>query len=124
MRSARIVWILSIVGALAAPGTARATLSLQQRAIGLGYPAQECTYCHTFSMAHMQKRARELGITSMNCLTCHGNKLPKSGPGLFNARGKWLLAEKTRREAKQIDPAWLKGFVESKPDTKEHKPPP
>ena len=52
------------------------------RAKQLGYPAQNCTYCHT---------------------------TPRGGIG-HNDRGRWLIAEKTRRKANSVDVAWLSDY--------------
>jgi mono/diheme cytochrome c family protein len=62
----------------------------------------------------MQKKAKEAGIAVQNCLHCHGEKLPRKGASTLNDRGKWLEAEKTKRKAKEADPAWLKDYVEAK----------
>jgi hypothetical protein len=39
---------------------------------------------------------------------CHNEKLPKKGAVSHNERGKWLLAEKERRKAAEVDATWLK----------------
>lgn len=63
----------------------------------------------------MQKKAKELGITSVtDCMSCHGEKLPKKGASTLNDRGKWLVAEKEKRGAKEIDVAWLKEYPADK----------
>ena len=68
----------------------------------------------------IQKKAKELGFTSVtNCQSCHVEKLPKKGAVTHNERGKWLLEEKAKRKAtKEVDPAWLKDYVEKKADEK------
>ena len=58
----------------------------------------------------IQKQAKEAGIPASNCLYCHGEKLPKKDAVTHNERGKWLLAEKDKRKAKEVDPAWLKDY--------------
>lgn len=59
----------------------------------------------------MQKKAKELGITTVtDCMSCHGEKLPKKGAMTLNDRGKWLMAEKEKRGAKEVDVAWLKEY--------------
>ena len=58
----------------------------------------------------MQKKAKELGFPVGNCLYCHNEKLPKKGAVTHNARGEWLIAEKAKREAKEVDVAWLKEY--------------
>lgn len=63
----------------------------------------------------MQKQAKEAGVQVQNCMHCHGEKLPKKGAMTLNDRGKWLVAEKDKRKAKEADGAWLKDYVEPKP---------
>jgi hypothetical protein len=58
----------------------------------------------------MQKKAKELGFAVQDCTFCHGEKLPKKGAMTLNDRGKWLLAEKGKRGAKEVDVAWLKEY--------------
>jgi hypothetical protein len=59
----------------------------------------------------MQKKAKDLGITGVtDCMSCHKEKLPKKGAMTLNDRGNWLVAEKTKRGAKEIDVAWLKEY--------------
>ncbi len=62
----------------------------------------------------IQKKAKELGYPARNCLYCHGEKLPKKGAMTHDDRGKWLVAEKQKRNAKEVDPSWLKDYVEPK----------
>lgn len=62
----------------------------------------------------LQKKAKDAGFPAQNCQYCHGEKLPKKGAVTHNDRGKWLLAEKDKRKAKEVDPAWLKDYVEPK----------
>ena len=60
-----------------------------------------------------QKKAKELGITSVqNCQSCHVDKLPKKDSHKENERGQWLVDQKEKRKAKEIDIAWLKDYVE------------
>ena len=77
---------LALLMAGAAP--AHATLDLQKKAKAAGMPAQACIYCHT-------------------------DKLPKKDAHSLNERGEWLKSEKEKRQAKEIDPAWLKEYVEA-----------
>ncbi len=58
----------------------------------------------------MQKKAKELGYAAADCTFCHGEKLPKKGAMTLNDRGKWLVAEKGKRNAKEVDVAWLKDY--------------
>jgi SMI1/KNR4 family protein SUKH-1 len=62
----------------------------------------------------MQKKAKEAGLEAQNCLYCHGEKLPKKGASTYNERGEWLRAQKEKRQAKEIDAAWLKEYKEKK----------
>jgi hypothetical protein len=63
----------------------------------------------------MVKKAKELGITSVqNCQSCHVDKLPKKDAHKVNERGQWLLDQKAKRKATEIDVAWLKEYVEKK----------
>jgi mono/diheme cytochrome c family protein len=61
-----------------------------------------------------QKKAKELGFPAQNCQYCHVEKLPKKGASTNNERGAWLASEKTKRGAKEIDVAWLKDYKEEK----------
>ena len=62
----------------------------------------------------IQKKAKELGLPATNCLYCHNEKLPKKEAVSHNDRGKWLIAEKEKRKAKEIDVAWLKDYPADK----------
>ena len=64
--------------------TTQAKPGFLARAQELGYPAQDCTYCHT---------------------------KPTGGAG-WNARGNFLRAEKKKKRASEVDVAWLKGYKE------------
>ena len=66
----------------------------------------------------IQKKAKELGFKVTNCQSCHVEKLPKKGAVTHNDMGKWLLAEKDKRKAKEVDAAWLKDYVEKTADEK------
>jgi len=66
----------------------------------------------------MQKKAKAAGFPATGCLYCHGEKLPKKGAVTHNDRGKFLIAEKEKRKAKEIDCTWLKEYVEPKADEK------
>jgi len=58
----------------------------------------------------MQKKAKAAGFEATNCQYCHVDKLPKKDAHPLNDRGNWLLAEKTKRNAKAVDGAWLKDY--------------
>jgi hypothetical protein len=62
----------------------------------------------------MQKKAKELGYPATNCLYCHADKLPKKDAVALNERGKWLVDQKDKKKAKEVDLAWLKEYVEKK----------
>jgi hypothetical protein len=63
------------------------------------------------TLAH-QKQAKEAGVDVKNCQYCHVDKLPKKDQGAheLNDKGKWLMAEKDKRKAKEVDGAWLKDY--------------
>jgi hypothetical protein len=58
----------------------------------------------------IQKKAKELGYPATNCQYCHVEKLPKKGAMTHNERGKWLLDQKAKHGAKEVDAAWLKDY--------------
>lgn len=57
-----------------------------------------------------QKEAKAAGVDAKNCQYCHVAALPKKDSHESNDRGKWLVAEKAKRNAKAIDGAWLKDY--------------
>lgn len=59
----------------------------------------------------LQKKAKEAGFPATNCQYCHVEKLPKKGAVSHNERGKWLIAQKEKKAAKEVDPAWLKDYT-------------
>lgn len=66
------------------------------------------------------KAAKEKGYPAANCLYCHTEKMPKKDTFKveeLNDRGKWMMAEKDKRKAKEIDLDWLKDY----PGGKEQK---
>jgi hypothetical protein len=87
MKKTRSMGLLALGAFLAASGSAYATMPMQKKAKDAGLPVTGCTYCHV-------------------------DKLPKKGAATLNDRGKWLMAEKERRKAAEVDPAWLKDYVE------------
>jgi hypothetical protein len=62
----------------------------------------------------IQKQAKAAGAAAAACTTCHMEKLPKKGAMTLNDEGKWLLAEKVTRKAKEVDGAWLKDYKPKK----------
>lgn len=64
------------------------------------------------------KRLKELGYPIEDCQYCHLDRAPKKDRAHeVNKRGKWLFAEKQRRGVRTIDPEWLKDY----PGGKEQK---
>ena len=59
-----------------------------------------------------QKQAKAAGVAVKDCTFCHVDKLPKKDEGKheLNDVGKWLVAEKEKRGAKQVDGAWVKDY--------------
>jgi len=58
----------------------------------------------------IQKQAKAAGADVKNCQTCHVAALPKKDSHENNALGDWLVAEKTKRNAKAVDGAWAKDY--------------
>ncbi|HET9795865.1 MAG TPA: hypothetical protein VFS34_15535 [Thermoanaerobaculia bacterium] len=58
------------------------------------------------------KQAKEAGYPATNCLYCHTEKLPKkeNAKQQLNDRGKWLLAQMEKKNAKEVDVNWLKDY--------------
>jgi hypothetical protein len=73
-----------------------------------------CTFVGASAYATMpiMKKAKDAGVAAANCMYCHGEALPKKTAFTLNERGKWLMAEKERRKAAEIDGAWLKDYKE------------
>lgn len=83
--AAMIAWAVGML----LSGVSSATLDIQKKAKAAGFPATDCMYCHT-------------------------EKMPKKGSAAENDRGQWLVAEKAKRQAKEVDPAWLKDYPADK----------
>ena len=62
----------------------------------------------------IQKQAKAAGAMAANCQACHVDKLPKKDAHTLNDKGKWLVEEKDKRKAKEVDGAWLKDYKEDK----------
>ena len=62
------------------------------------------------------KKAQAAGFADVkNCQSCHVDKMPKKGEKLeFNDMGKFLVAEKGKRKAAEVDVAWLKDYKAKK----------
>jgi hypothetical protein len=70
---------------------------------------------HASASMPMVKKAKDAGITQVqNCQSCHVDKLPKKESHKVNERGQWLLDQKAKKNAKEIDVTWLKDYVEKK----------
>ena len=52
-------------------------------------------------------KAKALGYPAQNCSYCH--RSPQGGTE-WNKRGQWLIEEKKRRKAEQVDMRWLKDY--------------
>lgn len=56
------------------------------------------------------KKAQALGFKEIeNCASCHTSKTPKKGEPLAE-RGKWLMEQKAKHKAEEIDLNWLKDY--------------
>ena len=67
-----------------------------------------------FASMPIQKQAKDAGVTGLACVTCHAEKMPKKGAMTLNDKGKWLVAQKDAKKAKEVDGAWLKDYKEEK----------
>jgi hypothetical protein len=106
--------IAAAVFALTA-ATARATIRIQGEAQALGYPAQNCSYCHVFDSDHMKERGagpNGVRVTHLDCYACHRDRLPKRGVHLLNERGLYLSWAKRQFRADKVEAAWLKNYRE------------
>ncbi|MBL0212097.1 MAG: hypothetical protein IPQ13_14480 [Holophagaceae bacterium] len=59
------------------------------------------------------KKAKDLGFTYIqNCASCHVDKMPKKEAKgePFGEVGKWLMAQKAKNKAAEVDVAWLKDY--------------
>jgi hypothetical protein len=61
---------------------------------------------------------KALKFGAKNCLYCH--KQPTGGEG-WNERGEWLIAEKERRKADEVDVEWLADYKEGAKKDAENK---
>lgn len=55
-------------------------------------------------------KAKDKGYPANNCQYCHVSKVPTKEtfkPDDLNGRGAWLVAERDKQKAKNVDPAWL-----------------
>ena len=59
------------------------------------------------------KKAKELGFAYItDCASCHLDKMPKAASKgePYNEVGKFLLAQKAKNKATEVDVAWLKDY--------------
>ena len=53
-------------------------------------------------------RAYDAGVTA--CTSCHVNEKPKKKGEPMSERGQWMMDQKEKRQAKDIDLSWLKDY--------------
>ena len=70
------------------------------------------------SIAYPPFLAKAKKYGAKDCRFCHVNA---EGGTPFNDRGKWLIAEKERRQADVVDPDWLAGYKKSAKKTSAKK---
>ena len=63
------------------------------------------------SMAYPPFFAKAKKFGAKDCKFCH---VKAEGGPPFNARGKWLISEKTKRNADAVDPEWLADYKAAK----------
>ncbi len=63
------------------------------------------------SMAFPPFLVKSKKFGAKDCTFCH---VKKEGGGVMNARGKWLMTEKTKRNADAVDPEWLASYKAAK----------
>jgi len=59
------------------------------------------------------KKAKDAGFAYIkDCASCHVDKMPKKDAKgePFGEIGKWLLAQKAKNKATEVDVAWLKDY--------------
>jgi hypothetical protein len=117
-RSATVVLLTCGVGLLATVPS-RATVDMEKQARKLGFPAENCLYCHAtpHAVEKMKATAKELHMAEGNCLVCHGANIPAK----LNDRGQWLVDEKARRKADRLEMIWLKDYVAPEAKAPEEK---
>ncbi len=65
----------------------------------------------------MLSQAKAAGVPAKNCQYCHTVAMPKKEgfkPDELNERGKWLVTEKDKQNAKEIKGDWLKTYPGAK----------
>ena len=59
------------------------------------------------------RQAKELGFPAQNCRYCHTTAVPRKDafrPDELNDRGRWLLQQKEHHGAKAVDLRWLREY--------------
>ena len=65
--------------------------------------------------APLVKKAQAAGFADVkNCQACHVDKMPKKDSHELADMGKFLMAEKAKRKAAEVDVAWLKDYKAKK----------
>ncbi len=77
-----VVAAFTLLYFVAVAPTARTYPPFQQKAKALGFPANDCSYCHVNA----------------------------AGGQPYNARGNWLTQQKEKRSANAVDVSWLKEY--------------
>jgi len=57
--------------------------------------------------------AKKQGLPAQNCQYCHVSKVPQKSsykPDDLNNRGQWLMSEKDKQRANEINADWLKQY--------------
>jgi len=57
--------------------------------------------------------AKKAGMPAQNCQYCHVSKVPSKStykPEDLNERGKWMMTEKEKKQAKAVMAEWLKDY--------------
>ncbi len=64
----------------------------------------------------LMKKAQGAGFTDVkNCQSCHVDKMPKKGDKMeFADMGKFLVEQKAKHKAAEVDVAWLKDYKAKK----------
>lgn len=64
-------------------------------------------------------KAHDAGVTG--CISCHSQEKPKKDEPL-SERGEWLMQQKEKLGAKQVDLAWLKDYPNNGKQSSEPNP--
>ena len=67
-----------------------------------------CTPVQAKLAWNKKSRALDAGVTA--CTSCHVNEKPKKKGEPMSERGQWLMDQKAKRQAKDIDLTWLKDY--------------